>query len=173
VANVILFTDEDDDRPASITGDREPPAGWTGCLFQPGCLVRVAEHQAWVDQTAEQLIDNQALLNMIINPGDRPSRHQYGDPEATRLGPQGTLNIAATLQALQDAGYDESLQGQLLDAGLLARAFEISASRANPAAFWEEFFRAKAQEIIPEPGSLALLLTALAGAALLRRVRSR
>jgi hypothetical protein len=178
--NFVLFTDEDDDRPASIAGDREPPAGWTGCLFTPGCLVDVEFHQDQVDLTAQGLINTaaqlssqQVLLNMIINPGDRPSRYQYGDPDATRLTPEGRLNLAATLQALRDDGYDDSLQGQLLRVGLLARAFPMSASRANPSAFWEDFFRVKAQEIIPEPGSLALLLTALAGTALLRRTRSR
>ena len=164
--NIILITDEDDDRPASIDGKREPPFLWNVSADMPF-------FQGRIDTTAQALIQQEMFLNLIINPSDRPSRYQYGVPGATMLTPEGHLDIEATLQVLRDNGYDESLQGQLLRAGLLARAFKVSAARTNPSAFWEDFFRVKAQEVIPEPGSLALLLTALAGTALLRRARPR
>jgi hypothetical protein len=168
VKNIILVTDEDDDRPASIDGNREPPGlGW-------GTHSDTAFFQGRVDATAQALIAQSVLVNMIINPNDVPTQFQYGSPDATvtMTTPDGrvVLNKEATLLALAAAGFQDSLQGQLLDADILARAFRIADLRQSPTSFWRDFFEVKAQEVIPEPASLALLVGALAGLLALRRV---
>jgi hypothetical protein len=165
IRNVILITDEDDDRPASIEGDREPPRNW------PPDDAETEFFQQRLNITAAALVADGALLNLVINPLDRPTLFQYGDPTATVLDPEGRLDIDATLAMLQANGYEQGLQGQVLSAGIVARAFDINAERSDPAAFWEEFFRAKAQEVIPEPATFGLLLPALLGTVLLRRRR--
>jgi hypothetical protein len=170
VRNLILITDEDDDRPASDPGGREPPTNWLASARTP-------YFQGRIDQTAEALIAERVWVNMVINPQDAPTRFQYGSPSATRTTTRpGTgdvvLDIDATLEALVAEGFGDSLQGQLLSAGLLARAFRISDSFQDPQAFWEDLFRLKATEVIPEPASGALLLGALLALGASRRRRS-
>jgi hypothetical protein len=165
IRNLILITDEDDDRPVSVMqsqgGGREPPIRWP-----PDPTGNDADFQDRIDQAADLLIANQVLLNMVINPQQAPSKFQYGDPAATVLDGDGRLNVLDTLAALGPNLL--GLQGQLLSAGIVARAFPMSASRENPTTFWQGFFEAKATEVIPEPGTFGLMLTALLGLAILR-----
>jgi hypothetical protein len=166
VRNMILITDGNDDRPVVILnsegGGREPPTRWPPDPTGPD-----ADFQERIDSTSDLLIAGSVILNMVINPLQAPARFQYGDPDATRLDPDGLLDVAATLAALGE--NNQNLQGQLLTAGIVSRAFRIADARQSPAVFWPDFFRTKATEVIPEPGSFALLLGALVGIALLRR----
>jgi hypothetical protein len=144
--NLILVTDEDADRPAR-TDNRFP--GQTG-NEPPGAI-----NDAWqaeIDATAAAVIAASAYLNMLINIGDAPVRSQYGDytkdvAGADLLG----YDEAATLAALLlDPLTDESLQAQVLQAGLVARTFDVGG--ANDPVFVNNFFAAKLEEVISDPG---------------------
>ena len=167
--NLILVTDEDADAAFHVANriageSGEPAAG--------------AAEQAEVNATATAVIQNNAYLNMLINIGDAPSAFQYGDytkdvSDANLLNfdPTATLN-----NLLADAVTDTSLQAQVLNAGLIARTFNVNG--ANNANFVNNFFNAKLEEIvndpgtpndIPLPGAVFFLLTGLAGIAAAKR----
>jgi len=143
--NLILVTDEDADLPYYSANRFGSQSG----NEPPGTLT--ADWIAERDATADLAIQEDIFLNMLINPGDVPSRAQYGDPSQD-VSDADFLNwdADATLQALIAAGYGDSLQGQLLSAGLVARSFDI-AGVANPA-FVDNFFAAKLEEISDDPG---------------------
>jgi hypothetical protein len=183
--NIVAVTDGDSDLPF-YEANRQP--GQTG-TDPPSPLD--AAWQAEVDATAAALIEHAAFLNLIMNGPQGASIQQLGDPLKDVSSPDGDLqdfDPAATLQALIDAGLGDSLQAQLLAAGLLARTFRVS-DLAGPepaanAAFVERFFGAKVQEVlndgnlavIPEPASLCVwtVLGALgAGAGWWRRRKRR
>jgi len=143
--NFILVTDEDADGPYysdnrfGSQGSGDPPSPLT------------SDWQDEVDATAVAAISEQIFLNMIINPSDAPSVLQYGDPnkdvsDADFLN----WNAALTLQGLQNAGNGDCLQAQLLSAGLVARAFNIT--NVADAGFVDNFFAAKLEEIQDDPG---------------------
>jgi hypothetical protein len=116
--NVFVYTDEDDDAPASLGRgrvNREPPM--RGPRSRGRFLTKWLAFQGRTDQTAQALIANHAMLYMVVNPPDRPTRSQYGNPAATRLLPGGGLDLAGTLAVLEGRGQEQSLQGQLLSSG--------------------------------------------------------
>ncbi|MFQ5665418.1 MAG: hypothetical protein ACE5I7_03215 [Candidatus Binatia bacterium] len=110
---VLLYTDEDDDLPASLSlrSKEEPPAKWLRSS-------KAAAFQARIDRTARRLIDNRVLLFMLVNPNDAPTELQYGTPTAVQRDRNGRLDVQATLAELAKRRQRQSLQGQLLAAGL-------------------------------------------------------
>ncbi len=171
--NLILVTDEDSDTPfyaanrfgvgspgVSPPSNGEANANWGGW-------------QDEIDATAQAVIDNDAFLNMLINRGESPTRYQYGDyahdvsdPDLLNFDAAGTLT-----NLLADSVTNDSLQAQVLGAGLIARTFNVAG--ANDADFVDNFYAAKLEETIdnpvPEPPILAILVFGM----LLMRVASR
>lgn len=107
------------------------------------------------------------------------SEQQYGD-YVHNVSDADLLNFdpAATLANLNsNAVTDDSLQAQILTAGLIARTFNVAG--ANDSNFVNNFFAAKLQEVITDPGvpptqvfepvTLTLLGLGLAGFGFLRR----
>jgi len=157
--NLILVTDEDADNPFYAAND-----GFT--------------LQEEVDATASAVIGNNAFLNMLVS-HNANSERQYGDyihdeSDANLLN----FDAAATLANLNGSTVTEnSLQAQVLTAGLLARTFNVAG--ANNSDFVDNFFAAKLEEVItdpglppttvPEPGILALLGLGLVGFGFSRR----
>ncbi len=142
--NLILVTDENSDLPF-YAANRE--VGQTSAE-PPNPLT--APWQAEVDNTAQAVIANNAFVNLLISPGANPSRNQYGDP-AQSVSDASFLNFdpEATLSNLVAAGYGTSLEGQVLAAGLIGRAFNITT--VNTTNFIENFFAAKVEEIVTNP----------------------
>ncbi|OUS30226.1 hypothetical protein A9Q99_07065 [Gammaproteobacteria bacterium 45_16_T64] len=175
--NLILVTDEDSDTP--FYSDNRFGVGCNSCN-PPSSGEAHSDWSGWqdeIDATAQAVIDNDAYLNMLINIGDSPTKFQYGDYTHDESDPD-LLNWddAATLANLQgDSATDDSLQTQVLEAGLVARTFNVSG--ANNADFVDNFFAAKLEEVlddpgvdpIPEPASITLFGLGLLGLRLARR----
>jgi hypothetical protein len=142
--NLVLVTDENSDLPYYAENRQ---VGQTG-TEPPSPLT--APWQAEVDVTAQVLIGNNAFVNMLISPAANPSRNQYGDPTQS-VSDANFLNYDpdATLANLITAGYGNSLQAQVLAAGLVGRTFNITA--VDTANFVANFFAAKVEEIINNP----------------------
>ena len=165
--NMILATDEDSDLPFYLANrfpnqsGNEPPS-----VFN-------AIWQAEVDATAAMVIQNEVFLNMLVGT-DTPTYSQYGDWHQD-VSDANLLNYdaAATLTNLINAGYGDSLQAQVLAAGLVARTFSVQG--ANNPTFVDNFFAAKIQEVqqdvVPEPGTIALFGVGLLGIGFYRRRR--
>lgn len=174
--NLILVTDEDSDRPfyaenhfgGSIFGDTSPNGfdqNW----------------QDEVDATAQAVINNDAFINMLINIGDFPTKQQYGDHTKDVSDPDFlNFDSAATLAALlADPDTANSLQAQVLQAGLIGRSFDVAG--ANDSDFVDNFFDAKIEETIdnpppppvetPEPSTIFLMGMGLIGLFMTRRGR--
>jgi hypothetical protein len=167
--NLILVTDEDSDLPY-YTGNRF--TGQSG-MDPPSPLT--APWQAEVDDAAATVVGNQAFLNMLVDVDDAPSAKQYGNPGSS-VQDANFLNFDpdATLANLIAGGFGNSLEAQVLSAGLIARTFDIS--QVNNANFVNNFFAAKIEEtvdnpLVPEPGTLSLLGVGLAGLVARRRRR--
>lgn len=151
--NLILVTDEDSDRPFHAV-NRFP-----GQTSVDSASALNASWQAEVDATARAVIASRAFVNMLINVGDAPSASQYGDYRKD-VADADLLNYdsAATLAALlADPLTDESLQAQVLAAGLVARTFNVAG--ANNLDFVNNFFAAKLQEVVTDPGDPTLVPT--------------
>jgi hypothetical protein len=142
--NLILVTDENSDLPYYVE-NRE--AGQT-TTEPPNPLT--TPWQAEVDTTAQAVIANSAFLNLLVSPTANPSRNQYGDP-AQSVSDANFLNYDpdATLTNLIAAGYGNSLEAQVLAAGLVGRAFNITS--VNTTNFIGNFFAAKVEEITTNP----------------------
>jgi hypothetical protein len=171
--NLILATDEDGDLPFHVANR------FAGQTTQDPPSPLPAAWQAEVDATAAAVIAAQAFLNLLINDGDLPSASQYGDPDHDVADADlSNWDKAATLaNLLADPLTDDSLQTQVLEAGLVARTFDIT--QVDDANFVANFYAAKAQEIVddpgvqaPEPTTLAILGLSLAGLGLMRRRRA-
>ena len=168
--NLILATDEDSDLSFHVANRFPGQAG-----NEPPNPIN-ATWQAEVDATADIVIAAQAYLNLLVNRCEAASRSQYGDPEDDVSDADfSNWDPSATLaNLLADAVTAESLEAQVLQAGLVSRAFDVGG--ANDSDFVTNFFAAKLQEIIddpgvtiPEPFSLALFLIGLGGLAAARR----
>ena len=84
------------------------------------------------------------------------------------------FDSAATLTGLlSNTVTDNSLQAQVLGAGLIARTFNVAG--ANTSNFVDNFFAAKIEETVdnpvdvPEPASIILLLLGVGGLGFTRR----
>lgn len=150
--NLILVTDEDSDTP--FYSDNRFGVGCNGCS-PPSSGEGSGSWAGWqneIDATAQAVIDNDAYLNMLINRNDNPTKFQYGDYIHDVADPD-LLNWddAATLANLQaDAATNNSLQAQVLETGLVARTFNVA--NANDANFVDNFFAAKLEEVLNDPG---------------------
>ncbi|MBL8696363.1 MAG: VWA domain-containing protein [Planctomycetes bacterium] len=141
VKNLILVTDEDSDRPFHASNQfpgqttNEPPSPLN------------AAWQAEVNATAAAVIQNNAFINMLVNTSDPPTTQQYGQPTASVSDPD-FLNYdpAATLANLQAASLGSCLEAQVLAAGLIGRAFNIT--QVNTPNFINNFFAAKIEEVV-------------------------
>jgi hypothetical protein len=139
--NLILVTDEDSDIPCH--GENRLP-GQTS--LAPPNEIADTSWQREVDLTAQAVIENQAFVNLLINPEEQPSRFQYGDPDSS-VADAKLLNFdaQATLSRLKENGYGKCLEAQVLKAGLIGRAFNVS--RVGDENFVKNFFAAKVEEV--------------------------
>jgi hypothetical protein len=141
--NLILVTDEDSDQPFYVE-NRQP--GQTN--LQPSNPIGEA-WQAEVDATAQAVITNSAFVNLLFSP-NAITRNQYGDPNQS-VSDSNFLNYnpEATLANLNAAGFGNSLEAQVLKAGLVGRAFNIAS--VDTTNFIANFFAAKVEEIVSHP----------------------
>lgn len=140
VKNLILVTDEDSNLPFYVS-NRQP--GQTGT--EPPSIL-TAPWQAEIDATAAVVIANNAFVNMIMNPGDPPSASQYGNPASSVSDPDFlNFDAQATLAKHIADGFPNYLAAQVLAAGLIGRAFNIT--QINTPNFINNFFAAKVQEV--------------------------
>ncbi|MBC8097064.1 MAG: VWA domain-containing protein, partial [Akkermansiaceae bacterium] len=148
--NLVLVTDENCDLPFYVENRQ---AGQTST--EPPVPLNAA-WQAEVNVTAQVVVSNNAFVNLLINPGATPSKNQYGDP-AQSVSDANFLNFnpEATLTNLIAAGFGNSLEGQVLSAGLLGRAFNITS--VDTTNFIQNFFAAKVEEIINSPPARPVL----------------
>ena len=143
--NLIVVTDEDSDRPFHASNQlpgqttNEPPSTCPGLS---------SAWQEEVDLTAAIVQVERAYVNLLVNPGDAPIPCQLGHP-ASDVSDANFLNFnrAATLANLVAAGYGNSLEAQVLNGGLVGRAFDIL--DVNNPNFIDNFFAAKVEESNP------------------------
>tara|TARA_R110002110_G_scaffold117634_4_gene290686 strand:+ start:10240 stop:11241 length:1002 start_codon:yes stop_codon:yes gene_type:complete len=176
--NLILVTDEDSDA-AYRAANRfagQPGFGGTDGYAGDSPTTLTAGWQAEVDATAQAVIQSQAYLNMLVGL-EGSSEQQYGDyrddvADADLLNFDGAATLA---NLLADSETDDSLQAQVLGAGLVARTFNVAG--ANDSDFIDNFFAAKLEEVItdpgvlPEPGMIAIFGLGFAGLVCTRRRR--
>jgi hypothetical protein len=132
--NLILATDEDSDGPYN-GGNYEAPKNSD---------ITDTQWQDEVDETAALVIANNAFIDMLVEPDNGASTQQYGVPAADRTEVDSNrFDPQATLAALEDPAIDEpnSLQAQVLRAGLIARTYEVTS--ANDPIFVDSFFNSK------------------------------
>lgn len=168
--NLILVTDEDSDRPFFA----ENRAAGQSTVEPPNVLSTA--WQSEVDATADVVIDNEAFVNLLVG-SELPTYNQYGSPSASAQDADfQNFDLQQTYQNLVAAGYQNSLEGQILHSGLVGRAFNIGS--INTPNFIDNFFQAKIEEIVDNPipdnsvpdasGSLLLFLLGCGSLSLLR-----
>jgi hypothetical protein len=169
IPNIVLYINEDDDAAlASGEMNLEPPSPGPACVGLP-CQARWTAAQGRVNQIVGRLLSQRVRMNMVMQPTDRPSTYQFGDPNCTVLLPGGKLDLAATLSCLIARGEQQSIQGQLLasgecsagmctggdvgracsaniDCSILARAYKIPRSERQANEFFPGFLNDKIQE---------------------------
>jgi hypothetical protein len=97
--NILIYTSQDDDSPATSIEKREPPSRGPGCWGKP-CLSRWLPFQQRIDAVASRLIDEQVNLHIVMKSRNRPSTYQYGDPACTPL-PGFAMDVETTLSCLR------------------------------------------------------------------------
>lgn len=155
--NLILVTDEDSDLPFNAANRVAGQAGGP-----PGSLAGTP-WQTEVDNTASAVIAKNAFVNILMNIGNGASDEQYGDPGSS-VSDANFLNYnpAGTLANLIADGSGNSLEAQVLKAGLIARAFDIT--QVDSPDFINNFFAAKVEEtvrnppgVVPEPSTYLMM----------------
>jgi hypothetical protein len=102
-----------------------------------------------VDATAEAAIAGGAFVDLLVGT-DVPTAAQYGDPASDVAGADlRDFDPAGTLAALEGAGAGESLEAQLLRAGLVGRAFDVG--QVTSQAFIDAVFAAQVEEVVEHP----------------------
>lgn len=126
IRNLILYTDEDDDHPALYDNgelkpfrQREPPGRGPGC-YGRSCEARWLPFQQRQDALAARLIADKIQLGLVVNSRDRPSIHQFGDPDCSVEGPDQRLDVAQTLQCLRTTRAGANPVGQCGPGGICA-----------------------------------------------------
>jgi von Willebrand factor type A domain-containing protein/PKD domain-containing protein len=140
--NLLLLTDEDSDIPI-LEANRLPGQVTAG----PPAIIAGTDWQTEVDNTAQAIIANQAFINLLIAPDEGATKLQYGDPSSD-VSDTDLLNFdpVATLTQLETHGSGNSLQAQVLQAGLVGRSFNVSC--VNEPDFVNNFFAAKLEEVV-------------------------
>lgn len=165
--NLILVTDEDSDRPFYLENRTGVQITASADILSPAMT---PDSQTEIDNTAQAVIDNNAFLNMLIYDQDGLSEDQYGDPDQDESDDDfSNFDPDQTLENLQNAGFGESLEAQILAAGLIGRTFDIG--DINTENFINNFFNAKIAETIenpvdhtvPEPATMILFGLGLLG----------
>ena len=165
--NIVLVTDENSDLPTHAANRATNASG----AVQAGNVPNAPLPELWqaeVDLTARALIDAGAFVNMLIRTtgtGTKSATHQYGDwfADPDYKNPVA-YDRASTLDNLRAAGLGESLQAQVLEAGLVGRTFDIrrTSGTGTPSCpsgpdYVSLFFEAKLEEVVnPCEGAASL-----------------
>ncbi len=158
--NLIVVTDENSDLPLDECNRVAGQSGVSSSYpYEPNENFRnTGPWQTEIELTAEAIINKRAYINMIIG-WDHPSYWQFGSPYFD-VSDDDFLNFdpQETLAGLKRGGFEKTLQGLVLEAGLIGRTFFIQDMTANPENV-EQFFQAKIEEILYQPVGIQTQIT--------------